>query len=423
MGRVTLSDTAADQEVRLCTRSKANPFKEEWDGKTLQIAVCNAHCISAVFRCTEFMWGPEQWSLCPDPPQAAMVHHRLKETSGKVRAVGRIFLSTILHCPPPPPNTHTFGPTEGQNEQGQEANRRRQRQTTEDRGLVPTTPSLSLARAPRSARPSQVQFTWGVVLGTDPHKVLMGDQVPNDMIFCVEFRVRTPVGGPFEPVESDGVTENWQVLRVTGRALWGGGRTCAVCSAVWSLSLHWAAACGGRGVAMALRMPRDSRGCADLPICPSRDSGDQIFIPEPEGELLSCWKNGENGSRKNGKGLKLSHFSTIFLPFSSFFPPSPWNAFIHFPSCMWDDVPFTPVPPHFPVFPHFFPEELLLEKRPKDGRRNKRSETQGVWYCSNPPKYEQVLCLLGWSCQASWGCCYLGLLFVACFLAGSGGSP
>ena len=41
--------------------------------------------------------------------------------------------------PPPPPwhNQNTFGPTEGQNEQWREANRRRQRQATEYRGLVP----------------------------------------------------------------------------------------------------------------------------------------------------------------------------------------------------------------------------------------------------------------------------------------------
>ena len=37
--------------------------------------------------------------------------------------------------------THAFGPTEGQNEQWREANRRRQRQTIRFRGLVPTPPS------------------------------------------------------------------------------------------------------------------------------------------------------------------------------------------------------------------------------------------------------------------------------------------
>ena len=43
-------------------------------------------------------------------------------------------------APPPPSNQNTFGPTEGQNEQWREANRRRQRQTIRYRGLVPTPP-------------------------------------------------------------------------------------------------------------------------------------------------------------------------------------------------------------------------------------------------------------------------------------------
>ena len=37
-------------------------------------------------------------------------------------------------------NQNTFGPTEGQNEQWREANRRRQRQTIRYQGLVPTPP-------------------------------------------------------------------------------------------------------------------------------------------------------------------------------------------------------------------------------------------------------------------------------------------
>ena len=42
--------------------------------------------------------------------------------------------------PPPTHNQNTFGPTEGQNEQWREANRRRQRQTIRYRGLVPNPP-------------------------------------------------------------------------------------------------------------------------------------------------------------------------------------------------------------------------------------------------------------------------------------------
>ena len=41
---------------------------------------------------------------------------------------------------PPPPAQNTFGPTEGQNEQWREANRRRRRQTIGYRGLVQTPP-------------------------------------------------------------------------------------------------------------------------------------------------------------------------------------------------------------------------------------------------------------------------------------------
>ena len=41
---------------------------------------------------------------------------------------------------PPTPQQNTFGPTEGQNEQWREANRRRQRQTIRYRGFVPTPP-------------------------------------------------------------------------------------------------------------------------------------------------------------------------------------------------------------------------------------------------------------------------------------------
>ena len=56
--------------------------------------------------------------------------------------------ASLYNIAPPPPqphnqNTHnqnTFGPTEGQNEQWREANRRRQRQTIRYRGLVPTPP-------------------------------------------------------------------------------------------------------------------------------------------------------------------------------------------------------------------------------------------------------------------------------------------
>ena len=39
-------------------------------------------------------------------------------------------------------NQNTFGPTEGQNEQWREANRRRQRQTIRYRGFVPNAPGL-----------------------------------------------------------------------------------------------------------------------------------------------------------------------------------------------------------------------------------------------------------------------------------------
>ena len=57
----------------------------------------------------------------------------------------------IPHCPPmfphphphPPPRQNTFGPTEGQNEQRREANRRRQRHTIRNRGLVPTPPPIA----------------------------------------------------------------------------------------------------------------------------------------------------------------------------------------------------------------------------------------------------------------------------------------
>ena len=48
--------------------------------------------------------------------------------------------SIIWRPPPPPPHQNTFGSTEGQNEQWREANRRRQRHTTEYRGLVPPPP-------------------------------------------------------------------------------------------------------------------------------------------------------------------------------------------------------------------------------------------------------------------------------------------
>ena len=53
----------------------------------------------------------------------------------------------VWTTPPPPPKPHnqnTFGPTG--NVQRREANRRRQRQTTEYRGLVPKTPSSALLR-------------------------------------------------------------------------------------------------------------------------------------------------------------------------------------------------------------------------------------------------------------------------------------
>ena len=58
--------------------------------------------------------------------------------------------------PPPPPNT--FGPTEGQNEQWREANRRRQRQTIRYRGLVPTPP-------PPPAKFGQIAGGGGVASG------------------------------------------------------------------------------------------------------------------------------------------------------------------------------------------------------------------------------------------------------------------
>ena len=45
-----------------------------------------------------------------------------------------------LTTPLPTPNQNRFRPTEGQNEQWREANRRRQRQTIRYRGLVPTPP-------------------------------------------------------------------------------------------------------------------------------------------------------------------------------------------------------------------------------------------------------------------------------------------
>ena len=57
--------------------------------------------------------------------------------------------------PTPTPHTHnqnTFRPTEGQNEQWREANRRRQRQTNRYRGLVPTPPPPPHPMAERGQR-------------------------------------------------------------------------------------------------------------------------------------------------------------------------------------------------------------------------------------------------------------------------------
>ena len=62
----------------------------------------------------------------------------------------------FIDAPPPPPeqsnrtshpgahDQNTFGPTEGQNVQGREANRHRQRQTNEHHGLVPPLPPPNL---------------------------------------------------------------------------------------------------------------------------------------------------------------------------------------------------------------------------------------------------------------------------------------
>ena len=56
------------------------------------------------------------------------IHHRLAHFSWAPRS------------PPSPHNQNTFGPTEGQNEQWREANRRRQRQTNQHHRLVPNPP-------------------------------------------------------------------------------------------------------------------------------------------------------------------------------------------------------------------------------------------------------------------------------------------
>ena len=59
-------------------------------------------------------------------------------------------------------NQNTFGPTEGQNEQWREANRRGQRQTTEYRGLVLPPPPLCVAELIKGALVQRPQYLCGI---------------------------------------------------------------------------------------------------------------------------------------------------------------------------------------------------------------------------------------------------------------------
>ena len=83
---------------------------------------------------------------------------------------GGIGLLGILAHPPTHPRTPPPRPTEGQNEQWREANRRRQRQTIRYRGLVPTasSPPRKSINQPLKQRP-QPKPTRGNSLSARPH--------------------------------------------------------------------------------------------------------------------------------------------------------------------------------------------------------------------------------------------------------------
>ena len=87
----------------------------------------------------------------PDARAAVHTRHMHKMMGVDCIGAGGCFVGLVgseanrkfedLKAPPPPAhNQNTFRPTEGQNEQWREANRRRQRQTIRYRGLVPTPP-------------------------------------------------------------------------------------------------------------------------------------------------------------------------------------------------------------------------------------------------------------------------------------------
>ena len=110
------------------------------------------------------------------------------------------------------------------------------------------------------------------------------------------------------------------------------------------------------------RIPRDPKEVLVSPIFPSGDSGHQVFIRTPSGKVLSCRKNGENGSRKNRKGVSKCtislQFPSHFSPFSSIFLLS-CNTFMHHVFVNFPQSPPVPQPPP----PRRFPRTAAFGKQ------------------------------------------------------------
>ena len=75
--------------------------------------------------------------------------------------------------------------------------------------------------------------------------------------------------------------------------------------------------------------------------------------------MAKLWKNGENGTRKNGKFVPdclifpISPISYKFHAFFLHFPLGIFGIFSHFPISP-HFPPYFPISPHFPPFPPIF---------------------------------------------------------------------